>query len=266
MTSSENAVSPSTIPARSWVVREIARGGLAGLSTGVLVGGVGGRLAMRLSALVDPSANGLTTEAGRTVGEITFAGTFEFIFFVGIFSGITVAFVWMLISRWLPEHGNARYRAAAVVAVAMGGRASIGGNNFDFRILDPAVGQAAIFVGLAALGGVTVVIIDRFLERRLPPAEGAAWTGYIVVALLGTAFAFPILLSYFSSDACGCRNVPWLVGILLIAVGVIRLVGWIGGLRDRPEPSWLRPAGTITVVATTVAGLVHLGGEIAHFV
>ena len=40
------------------ILRDIARGGLAGLAVGVVVGGLGGRLAMRLIALLVPEATG----------------------------------------------------------------------------------------------------------------------------------------------------------------------------------------------------------------
>ena len=36
------------------VLRDIARGGFAGLIVGVLVGGIGGRVAMRLAAIAVP--------------------------------------------------------------------------------------------------------------------------------------------------------------------------------------------------------------------
>ena len=43
------------------IVRDIARGGLAGLVTGLLVAGVGGRLVMRIAALLVPGSAGAFT-------------------------------------------------------------------------------------------------------------------------------------------------------------------------------------------------------------
>ena len=41
------------------ILRDIARGGIAGLAVGIVVGGLGGRVAMRLIALLIPEATGL---------------------------------------------------------------------------------------------------------------------------------------------------------------------------------------------------------------
>ena len=62
------------------LVREFAVGGLAGVVSGFLVAGVGGRLAMRLIAMVAPDNRiGLRTEGGAIVGEVTLSGTVDFL-------------------------------------------------------------------------------------------------------------------------------------------------------------------------------------------
>ena len=54
------------------IVRHVAVIGLAGAITGVIVGGLGGRLMMRVSALLAPDdAVGMLTESANVVGEIT---------------------------------------------------------------------------------------------------------------------------------------------------------------------------------------------------
>lgn len=58
------------------LVRHIAIAGIAGLATGIVVGGGGGRLFMRAAgAAARDTAQGARTEAGFTVGEVTFGGT-----------------------------------------------------------------------------------------------------------------------------------------------------------------------------------------------
>ena len=57
------------------IVRDIARGGLAGLAVGIVLGGLGGRLVMRLAALLVPTATGFFTENGNQIGVITFGGS-----------------------------------------------------------------------------------------------------------------------------------------------------------------------------------------------
>ena len=64
--------------------------------------------------------------------------------FVGLFTGLLVTPIWVIVERWLPSRGLARVAAAGVVAIGLGGRFGIEGDNFDFRILDPPLVQAAI--------------------------------------------------------------------------------------------------------------------------
>ena len=85
------------------ILRDIARGGLAGLAVGVVVGGIGGRLAMRLIALLIPESTGRFTENGARIGDITLGGTFAVLLFGGLFAGIFVGTIWVVVSPWLPR-------------------------------------------------------------------------------------------------------------------------------------------------------------------
>lgn len=70
---------------------------IAGLTAGILVLGLGGRLVMRiLGATSGDDAQGRRTEAEELVGEITLGGTLGFIVFVGIFGGLICAFGYLL--------------------------------------------------------------------------------------------------------------------------------------------------------------------------
>jgi hypothetical protein len=253
-------------PGIGWlVVREISRGGLAGLLTGIVFAGIGGRAAMRLASLIDRSAHGRTTEAGFTVGEFTLAGTIELVVFVGIFGGLFIAVVWVIVQQWLPT-GRARYAAGALVGAAMGGRMAVNGRNFDFVILDPGIGQATIFVVLAALAGTSVVAVDSWLEERLPAPRRGALAGYVLVAASGLVIAAAIPFAFFNTTDCGCVSPPRLPGALLIGVGLVTVATWVLRIRQRRWPSWVGRAASVGVVAMVTAGLLHLGGEIAHFV
>jgi hypothetical protein len=62
----------------STLIRSTAISGISGALTGFLVGGVGGRIVMRISALVaGDSARGAITDNGDRVGEFTIEGTIE---------------------------------------------------------------------------------------------------------------------------------------------------------------------------------------------
>ena len=102
------------------ILRDITRGGLAGLVVGIVVAGFGGRLVMRLAALVVPSANGAFTENGNRIGEITFVGSVALIIFAGLAASIFLAVVWVAISPWLPGRGVVRGLVAMPIAIAFG--------------------------------------------------------------------------------------------------------------------------------------------------
>lgn len=248
------------------VLREIARGGLSGFIAGFVVGGIGGRIAMRISALIDPSAKGAVTEGGATVGEFTLGGTVALVMFVGIFTGFALATVWVIAARWLPARGAGRYLVAAILAVAMGAHLAIEGRNIDFLILDPKWAQVTIFVALAALGGVVLVRVDRWLEWRLPAASGGNVLLYALIAAFGLLIASGVFALFVApAEDCTCASRPRLPAALMIVLAAITAATWTFFGRGRRSPPWLATLGRLTLAAMITAGLLHLGGEIAHF-
>lgn len=243
----------------------VAATALSGAAAGFAMAGGGGRLAMRLSAQIDRSAHGSTTEAGAIVGELTFGGTISFIVFVGFGGAIIVGLLWSLVSPWLPRYGSRRGIAAFFVGAALGGRLAVDGRNFDFLILDPPLLQASIFVVLAGLTGVAAAVIEPSMTNLVRAERAGARFAYWAIVVAGTVFAVPFSFLFFSEESCGCLSPPWLVGGAVVGLGLVWLARFVNGLRLRSEPKWLRAAGRILVALATLAGLAHLAGEIAHF-
>jgi hypothetical protein len=152
------------------IMRDVTRGGLAGLVVGIVVAGFGGRLAMRLAALVVPSANGAFTENGNRIGEITLAGSAALVIFAGLAAAIFLAVVWVAISPWLPGRRPVRGLVAMPIAVAFGATALINADNPDFVVLghDPFV--VAILLALVAAMAPAMAVADGWFDRRLPHA------------------------------------------------------------------------------------------------
>lgn len=160
--------------------------------------GIGGRLAMRLSAQIDRSAHGFTTEAGAVVGEFTPGGTILFMVFVGISGAIIVGLLWSLLSPRLPRDGSRRKIAAFVVGAALGGRLAVDGRNFDFVILDPPLLQASIYVVLAGLTGVLAAAIEPWMKNRVRAERAGAKVAYWAIVLAGAVLAVPFSFLFFS--------------------------------------------------------------------
>lgn len=252
-------------PTAAWppgvILRDIARGGLAGLPVGLVVGGLGGRLAMRLAALAVPEATGRFTENGNRIGDITLAGSLALVVFLGLFAGVAAGFVWVAIRPWLPGGWRMRALLAMPIAVAFGSFAIIDGTNPDFAILGHSPLVVAFLIGCIALVGLGVALMDEWLERRLPhPASAGARSTvvYGLVAGLGILFGLVIVVPQFLG--AGMR----LAGIALIGTGVVTLAWWT--LRARgtgSPPTPLAALGRFGLAASVGFGFAYVAGETA---
>ena len=231
--------------------RDIARGGIAGLAVGILVGGLGGRLAMRIVALLIPDAFGSFTENGNRLGDITIEGSLGLIIFAGLFVGIFVAVIWVVVSPWLPRTLGLRALAAIPLAIGLGAFGLVQGNNPDFAVLgyDPRV--MVVLLGLIGLVGVAMALVDAWLDRRLPQARSVTSTEtavYSAISLIGALFAIGVVATFL-----GGALRP--AGIALLVTGLATLRWWY--LRyhgaERPPPG-LRLLGSGSVVAAVVLG------------
>jgi MFS family permease len=234
------------------VLRDITRGGLAGLLVGIILGGVGGRLVMRLAALLVPAAEGAFTENGNRVGDITIGGTAALIVFIGLFVGVIIGSLWVIIRPWLTANIVGRGLVTVLIALALGTRGLIEARNPDFAILghDPLV--VASLLAYIALFGPALVVTDAWLERVLPhagPGDTAVWIGFIVVTVLGLLLAAVLMVPLY----LGSPLRP--AGIALGVVGVATLVSWWRRIRGQPAaPTWL------SAVARTALGVAVIAG------
>lgn len=243
------AASPDTLE----VFREITRGGLAGLIVGILLAGIGGRLVMRLAALLVPSAEGALTENGNRIGDITLGGSLGIVIAIGLLFGAVAGSLWAVIRPWLPR---SRLLAAAMtvpIAIALGTRGLVEARNEDFEVLghDPIV--VASLVVLVALFGPALVVADAWLDRRLPhpgPADRGVITGFGIVTILGLLLTFLIVVPMYLTAPMQS------VGLALIVVGLATLASWVLLARGQPVvPTRLTATARIALTAAVAAGL-----------
>lgn len=250
------------------VLREIARGGLAGLVAGILVGGIGGRVVMSVAAILNPNASGLFTENGEVVGRFTVQGTLALITFGGLSASALGAVVWVVVSPWIPGTGARRALLMMPIAVAIGSFILIESTNPDFLILRPGPVILALLVALVALNGAAIAWIDAVLERRLPrpgarPHRTAA--AYGVVALLGVPMFLLVLLAFFSPGFSNSPRPPYLGAAILVA-GLATAATWVIRLRrdGAAIPPLVTWAGRLGLVAAVVLGGLHLSLELSR--
>ncbi len=248
------------------LVRDSFRGGLAGLAAGIVFLGVVSRIAMRISAVLDPSAEGLITESENVVGEISVGGTLGLVFFIGTFGGLMVGMVWVLIRDWLPTTLWQRIILASVVATLLGSFVVIANENRDFRILQPAEANIAMFISILGFAGGATAGLDHLLDRHLPNEPGLSFL-YGGLSALGALVVLPLLVgAFFTTGLCDCEQPPSIAGAFLVVASVATITGWSRYFGALPALSRLQPflpfIGVAGVAGASLFGGLYLFHEI----
>jgi hypothetical protein len=162
--------------------------GLAGgLALGILFGGIGGRVAMRIIILVDPTSRGVPLDGGFHAGTITMAGTL-FVVMNGAVLGVAGGLLYVLVRRWLPGPEALRGVVYGLFLVfTCTGGLLLRAEKVDFRTFEPSLLSIALFASLIFLYGLSLpLVIDRF-DTHVPallrqPTVSAV--GYLLLAAL----------------------------------------------------------------------------------
>ena len=261
------AATPTVDPARKLaedaafglIFRDIARGGITGLIVGLVGVGIGGRIVMRLAALLVPESVGEFTENGFRIGDITPGGSLGLVVF-GMFAGAGVATIWVTVSPWIPGTGIRRALLAMPVAVGLGAFALIDGGNRDFFILRNDSGVSVVLIALIAVIGFLFALVDDALDRRLPPGTGPWFGAYLLLTTAGLGLAMIILAGFLSAP----ETVTVLIGVALLVVGLATLGTWVSRVRGRPSPRWLPVVGHGALVAAVVLGCARTLPELVQ--
>lgn len=237
------------------VLRDIARGGISGTIVGIVVGGLGARVVMRVVAILHPDAVGALTENGNRIGDITLGGTLFLIVF-GLIFGVLAGALWVIVSPWIPGRSRTRALLTAGIAIAIGTPSLIIGRNPDFVILDHDPVVVALLVALVGLIGLSIALLDSWLDRRLPHAVAGRKVPaalYAIVTLMGAVLVLPfVLLVFLTSDE---YQLPLRAGYALLVVGLCTATWW--GLRVRGRVS--APRGLVTAARGALLVAVMLG-------
>jgi hypothetical protein len=225
------------------VFRRVALFGVASVISGVLVGGVLGRIVMRVSALAaGPEMVGTLTENGNRIGEFTIGGTLILIVFVGVFSGVAGSVVVVGSDPWLKWLGPVQGLGFGLVVLAAAG-ASSAFNSVDFFILEPPGLNVAMFVGLHFAFGLFVSGFYWLLDRRLPPAEDREQVGYLIVTSLGTMALLLVIALFTVPSFCGCDRD---YGFLAIILAMVASTGVRhGSMFLEVIPTWMTRSATV---------------------
>jgi hypothetical protein len=225
---------------------------VAGIPTGMLVAGVGSRLAMLLLRVTsDDSVKGLESDDGFTIGEFTMSGTYNLLL-LGAVVGVIGAGAYRMVRPWLIGPVWLRRVTVALGAGAVVGSMLIHADGVDFRALTPTWLAIALFVALPATFAVAVgVAVDRVEgTQSWTRRPRIRWLLPLVCIVL-----FPLSLFALAFSA--------VVLAVLVTIGA-----WHGGRDERDErsPAAAHPALVLTVRAAwlgiALLGLVALVNDI----
>ena len=244
------------------LLREIAAGSLAGMAVGIVVGGLGARLVMRLSALAAGSvAQGVTTSNGNRVGEITLAGTIGLIIFAGVFTGIFGGLLYASLRPWLAPFARWRGLAFGLGLLALAGSLVLDAANSDFIILRPPLLNVAMFAALFVIFGIALApVFDRTLralDGGSVVSDGLTLLGNVLAAL----FVGLGLVAGFSALASDPTAVE-IITLLMLAVVVVGLSVRALGRRVASRP-W-RLGTYALLIAALLVGAAYTYGSVVR--
>lgn len=223
---------------------------------GMVVGGIGGRIVMRVSALAaDGSRIGMITENGNVVGRITVEGTLALLLFVGLITGVSVGLFLFALRTVLPG----RFLPATISAVllALGGAIAIDPGNVDFVILGNRALNVAMFIALFPAFGASFVVIAERLERWLvrPPLARIA-----PLSLFGTGLG--VLLGLLGVGVITASS-----GLPAgVAVVVVTALGAVTALAPEGPAAIARSAALVVLGVSTAWGLVQVAQDVRTIV
>ena len=241
--------------------RALGRSAAAGVLAGLLIGGLGGRLVMRISAVAADS-DGLITEGGNRVGDITVGGTIALVIFGGGLTGVVGGLLLFTVGSWLPQRLSWRAVSFALLLPAITGATIVAAENRDFLFLDPPELNIAMFLLLFAAFGAVAVVIDEALDGLIPeprPSQVRSGTRYEAIGVAVPAIFVALLL-------LADEKLFEAVFIVLIGVATSAHLAQGASVPNGERSRRLRVLALGSLLGACVAGTVSLISEIEQIV
>lgn len=216
----QRGVGHSFVTSTRWVLLGAAAGAWAGL----LVGGVGGRLAMFVLRVTSPDAvRGRISDDGFEIGR--FSTDAVFLLALATVAGAFVGILFVAVRRALPV--SWRIWSWALIGATVGGSLILHADGVDFNLLEPtwlAVGMfIAIPGGGAALMAAWVESWDRwwFTDRRRTIAAALPTVVLVPLILPVVVVAVAVVVVSIASQSVRLRAAVRLVGPPIGQAGLV---------------------------------------------
>jgi hypothetical protein len=251
------------------LARHVLLAGIAGVATGILVGGVGGRIFMRVAGASASFAQRRTTEAGFRVGEVTVGGTIALIVFVGLFVGVLGATQYVIFRPWLAWAKKWRGLVFGILLFAAGSATSdvMNPDNPDFVILKNEVLLVSMIVLLFLAFGVMLDWLFSTFDRRAPIVDRSAHVPLAVLAVFGLVIAL-VTIPVYSGGGCDCPA-PVFPAIAIGAAAVGTLILFADAMMSGDRPAVRITAavfGYVGLAGVLVFGLIRAISDAADII
>jgi hypothetical protein len=217
---------------------------LAGIPTGVLVLGLGGRLAMLALRLTSSSrVDGVESDDGFTIGRFTLFGTYNLLL-LGAAIGVLGAAAYQWVRPWLIGPVWFRFLTLALASGAVVGSMLVHADGIDFNVLDPLWFAVALFVAWPAIFAVCIACAVEYVERQTPPTGYRWWLPFLLpllfpISLVAVVLAALILAAWMairqSTDVGEIARKPAVALVmrgLWLGIAVLGLLSLVGDISD----------------------------------
>jgi hypothetical protein len=146
-----------------------------GALSGAVIGGLGGRLAMRILFVTsDEAVKGLTSDDGFEIGRFSMADTLGLVVFTAVL-GALAALLYLVAHPFVVPFGRAVTPVMAVFYGVVGGALIVRTDGVDFTLLEPAALAIVMFVALCAGYGAVVAHLVNGAASPGARAQARRW-------------------------------------------------------------------------------------------
>jgi hypothetical protein len=129
---------------------------VGGIPVGVVVVGLGSRVAMFILRLTSPDrVRGVESDDGFIIGRFTLAGTYN-LMLLGAVVGLIGSCAYTLVSPWLIGPTWFRRLTTGLAAAAVAGSGLVHADGIDFTLLQPTWLAIGLFVALPGVFGIVI--------------------------------------------------------------------------------------------------------------
>lgn len=155
----------STSDVRQPLIEEMRVLIVAGIPVGVLVAGMGSRMAMLLLRVTSPDrVVGVTSDDGFIIGQVTLGGTYSLLL-LGAAVGIIGAGAYKMVAPWLIGPTWFRRLTTGLASAAVVGSMLVHADGIDFTLLKPTWLAIGLFVALPGVFGTLIgLAVDAVSE------------------------------------------------------------------------------------------------------